>query len=143
MTELKHIVCPTDFSDFSRRALDHALALARWYDADVTVLHTIPQVLMPPEFYPYLSEPVTPDPEVRERALGELGRFVHRAREEGVAVEVRLEEGDFEAHRAVTRRPPRHGHSRSAWLREVGFGLGYRKGASHGEVPGADGFDEA
>ena len=94
MIKIKRIICPTDFSDFSQRALDHAIALARWYDADVSVLHAIPRVLMPPEFYPYLQEPVTPDPEVRERALTELGRFVHQAREEGVATEIRLEEGD-------------------------------------------------
>lgn len=94
MTEIKRIVCPTDFSDFSQRALDHALALARWYGSEVSVLHTIPRVLMPPEFYPYLQEPVTPDPEVRERALAELGRFVRHAREDGITAEIRLEEGD-------------------------------------------------
>ena len=94
MIEIKKIVCPTDFSDFSRRALDHALALAKWYEAEVSVLHVIPRVLMPPEAYPYLTEPIFPDPQVREDALAELGRFVHRARETGVTTEVRLKEGD-------------------------------------------------
>jgi nucleotide-binding universal stress UspA family protein len=37
--EIHRILCPVDFSDFSRRALEHALVLARWYDASVTVLH--------------------------------------------------------------------------------------------------------
>jgi nucleotide-binding universal stress UspA family protein len=94
MIEIKRIVCPTDFSDFSKRALDHALALAQWYEAEISVLHVIPRVLMAPELYPYLQDAVTLDPEVRERALSELGRFVHRARKTGVATEVRLEEGD-------------------------------------------------
>src|SRR3972149_9502355 len=62
MIEIKKIVCPTDFSDFSRRALDHALALAKWYEAEVSVLHVIPRVLMPPEAYPYLTEPIFPHP---------------------------------------------------------------------------------
>ena len=38
---IQRILCPVDFSDFSRRALDHALALARWYEARVEVLHVV------------------------------------------------------------------------------------------------------
>jgi len=94
MIEIKKILCPTDFSDFSRRALGHALALAKWYEAEVSVLHVIPKLLMPPDVYPYLSEPLLPDPRARESALEELGRFVHHARELGIPTEVRLEEGD-------------------------------------------------
>lgn len=94
MIEIRKILCPTDFSDFSERALEHALVLAKWYGGEVSVLHVIPKVLMPPEAYPYLSEPLVPDPKARERALEELGRFVHRARDMGIATEVRLEEGE-------------------------------------------------
>jgi len=32
MIEIKTILCPIDFSDYSRRALDHAVTIARWYD---------------------------------------------------------------------------------------------------------------
>jgi nucleotide-binding universal stress UspA family protein len=39
MIEIRHILCPVDFSDFSRRALDHAVAVAKWYQSTVTVLH--------------------------------------------------------------------------------------------------------
>lgn len=39
MIELRRILCPVDFSDCARRALDQALALARWSGAGVTVLH--------------------------------------------------------------------------------------------------------
>jgi nucleotide-binding universal stress UspA family protein len=39
MLEIRQILCPVDFSDHSRRALDHAIAIARWYEAAVTVLH--------------------------------------------------------------------------------------------------------
>ena len=39
MIDISRILCPVDFSDFSRRALDHAVALARWYDASVTLLN--------------------------------------------------------------------------------------------------------
>ena len=39
MIEIRRILCPIDFSDYSRRALDHAIAIARWYESTVTALH--------------------------------------------------------------------------------------------------------
>jgi nucleotide-binding universal stress UspA family protein len=45
---VRQILCPVDFSPFARRALDHALVLARWYEAELTVLHVSP--LMPTLF---------------------------------------------------------------------------------------------
>ena len=33
MIEVKRILCPIDFSDHSRRALDYAVTIARWYDS--------------------------------------------------------------------------------------------------------------
>lgn len=49
MVDIKRILCPVDLSEFSRHALDHALALAKWYEARVTVLHVFstPQPLAP------------------------------------------------------------------------------------------------
>lgn len=38
---IKKILCPTDFSDFSERALTRAIGLGRWFSARVTVLHSI------------------------------------------------------------------------------------------------------
>ena len=42
MIAMRRILCPVDFSDHSKRALDHALAIAAWYDSTVTVLHVSP-----------------------------------------------------------------------------------------------------
>jgi nucleotide-binding universal stress UspA family protein len=39
MPEIRRILCPTDFSDASRHALDHAVMLAGWYRARITALH--------------------------------------------------------------------------------------------------------
>ena len=39
MTQITRILCPIDFSECSLRAVHHAIALARWYDARLTVLH--------------------------------------------------------------------------------------------------------
>ena len=44
MPPLRRIVCAVDFSEFSRHALDHALALARWSGAGVTAVHVVPPV---------------------------------------------------------------------------------------------------
>lgn len=50
---IRRIVCPVDFSEHSRCALDHALAIAAWYDSAVTVLHVSP--LMPVAAYAPMS----------------------------------------------------------------------------------------
>ena len=34
MLSMKRILCPIDFSDTSRHAIDCAVALARWYEAN-------------------------------------------------------------------------------------------------------------
>lgn len=39
---LRRLLCPVDYSDASRRALEHAAAMARWFDAALTVLHVVP-----------------------------------------------------------------------------------------------------
>jgi nucleotide-binding universal stress UspA family protein len=41
---VKHVLCPIDFSEFSSRALAHAAALARWYEARLTVLYVYANV---------------------------------------------------------------------------------------------------
>jgi len=46
VVEIRRVVCPVDFSDFSRRALDYAVAIARWYGSRLTVLH-VHSVMMP------------------------------------------------------------------------------------------------
>jgi nucleotide-binding universal stress UspA family protein len=44
MVTIHRILCPVDLSPCSRTALQYALALARWYEATVTVLHVFRQV---------------------------------------------------------------------------------------------------
>ena len=43
MIEIKRILCPVDFSEFSRHALDYAIAMANWYESRVSVLHVFSQ----------------------------------------------------------------------------------------------------
>ena len=39
MIEISRTLCPIDFSEASRRALEHAVAFARWYEAKVVAFH--------------------------------------------------------------------------------------------------------
>ena len=63
--KLKRILCPVDFSDTSQHAIDYALALARWYGADITALHA--------------CDPTGPDDEV-ERLRAEVAAEFRRRR---------------------------------------------------------------
>ncbi|HXE81558.1 MAG TPA: universal stress protein [Vicinamibacterales bacterium] len=53
--EIRRVLCPVDFSEFSRRALHHAAAIAEWYAAELYVLHAhleiapVPVPLLVPE----------------------------------------------------------------------------------------------
>lgn len=54
MIDVPRILCPVDFSDISRRALAYAASTARWYDAALTVLHVVPE-LVPVDVLPPLA----------------------------------------------------------------------------------------
>lgn len=76
MTAIKRILCPVDFSEFSRRALDHALGLARCYGSTVTALHVVspaPVVAPVPAFVAAeIAPPMTLPPVDRTRVMAEL-----------------------------------------------------------------------
>jgi nucleotide-binding universal stress UspA family protein len=71
VVSITRILCPVDLSEFSRDALRQALALAEWYEAQVTVCHiySAPQPLLSATGLPgdvTLPPPVRPD-EVAEQ----------------------------------------------------------------------------
>jgi nucleotide-binding universal stress UspA family protein len=84
MARIENILCPIDFSDGSRRALDHALAIAHWYHAAVTALHVAP----PLSLAPYIDPRVHPLPMARTREDLENLRLQ-------LALFVEQEKGDF------------------------------------------------
>jgi nucleotide-binding universal stress UspA family protein len=63
MAAINRILCPIDFSETSRHALDHAFAFARWYQTRVTVLHVLNVPLSPVMPAPGLLMPPTSVPE--------------------------------------------------------------------------------
>jgi nucleotide-binding universal stress UspA family protein len=47
MRQLKQILCPVDLSDESRHTVEHALVIARWYNARITALHVCNPLVIP------------------------------------------------------------------------------------------------
>jgi nucleotide-binding universal stress UspA family protein len=83
MIEVKQVLCPIDFSEFSSRALTHAAALARWYEARLTALYVwanVPAFAVIPSLQQYASPP--PASLIEAERLGlesEMRRFCARA----------------------------------------------------------------
>lgn len=93
MIELRRILCPVDFSPQSRRALEHATALARWYEADVTALYVHPFAVGAAAELPYLPPPRPVSSTERQQLVARMREFVTPAREAGVVVQVQMLEG--------------------------------------------------
>jgi nucleotide-binding universal stress UspA family protein len=69
MTSIERILCPIDFSDISQHALGYATAIARWYEARLTVLFVYSNVAAM-DLPPLILDDVD-----RERLLSEMRRF--------------------------------------------------------------------
>lgn len=90
---ITHVLCPVDFSDFSRHALAQAAALAKWYGAKLTVLHIFvnrPSLDLPP----YVLQDAD-----RDRLLAEVRTLVEAVHVTPPFV-VRVEEAQL-AHEAI------------------------------------------
>ena len=96
MIQMKQILCPVDFSDFSRRALDHALAVARLYKSTVTALHVVspsPAVVPVPYYFgAEIAPPMMLPPVDRAKVAADLGRFVESEEVPGVRLETLVTE---------------------------------------------------
>jgi len=96
---IERILCPTDFSDFSERALRRAVRLGAWFDAQVTAVHVIPLnspavMIAGAASGGYLGIPENLLREQRLDAAEELHRVVAPHLTEGVALQTALVEGE-------------------------------------------------
>ena len=93
----KRILCPVDFSDSSRAALDFALSLVREADADLTILHVLewPDALPPNRPVPTLAFRDAAERDVRAM----LAQLVPDADRERCHPTIRL--GDGKAYREI------------------------------------------
>ena len=92
--KIRSILCPTDFSELSRRALEHAAALARSHDAKLTLVHVYAFMAVIAEDVPYLPSGLPLDDDTRARLLGALETAAAPARAAGVEPDLLLLEGD-------------------------------------------------
>jgi len=107
MIEIQRILCPIDFSDFSRRALDHAVAIARWYKATITAVHVDASIEIVGYPAPLLGVPAAWPLSDQAELLARLQRFVEPECPAGVSIETVVREGpavaEILAQAAATR----------------------------------------
>lgn len=92
---VRRILCPVDFSDVSRHALEHAIAVAKWYDSKITALHVIhaPGFLpQPPLLFAEPSDSVMPLKR-RQELEQQLREWLEPADRGGLATEVVFDDG--------------------------------------------------
>jgi nucleotide-binding universal stress UspA family protein len=97
MLPIQRILCPIDFSEASRHAIDHATAIAGWYKASLIGLHVDRSMLM---HVPGFARPVTEE-ELKRLHAETFARF-ETARGTGVDVDVLIDTGQ-PAHQILDR----------------------------------------
>lgn len=96
MIRITNVLCPIDFSDISQHALDHAAAIAHWYEAKLTLLYVF--VSLPTMDLP----PLVLEDTDRARLEGDMRKMAARV-PSGVAVDFRVEQAEY-VHNEVLRQ---------------------------------------
>lgn len=78
MIAIRRILCPVDTSEFSARAVQYAIALGAWYEAEVTVLYVRP-VMVTPALWFGAPAVVPAEPDGVEEARASVREFVRSA----------------------------------------------------------------
>lgn len=86
MVKLKRILFPTDFSDNSRYALEHAIAMAKAFEARLFVLHVVDTYEFPPDLmlHHLALEPKRVTEAFVKEAEGKMKALAARARRAGL-----------------------------------------------------------
>jgi nucleotide-binding universal stress UspA family protein len=74
MPDIERILCPVDFSDVSSHTADHAVLMARWYEAKITALHVSNPIVIPIADFAVVA--VAPSPVLTADDLGEARKRV-------------------------------------------------------------------
>jgi nucleotide-binding universal stress UspA family protein len=88
MIRITQILCPVDFSEISRHAVDHAAAIARWYEARLMLLYvfaSVPTMDLPPLIL---------EDSDRERLMASMRQMAAHV-PTGMALDFRIEEAGF------------------------------------------------
>ncbi len=93
MIEIRRILCPIDFSDASRHALEHAVAIARWYQSEITAMHVVlPEVLLEPPLL-FADMPRTAIVDRHSAVEEQLRAWLERAHGMGVKTDLLVDDG--------------------------------------------------
>ena len=87
--QFRHILAPTDFSEYSKKAVGSALELARKFGAKLTILHVVELPPYPVEGYVPPAVNATFLDDLERQATQDLAQLVHEAESSNVEV-VRL-----------------------------------------------------
>ena len=96
MREIKRILCAVDLSDESRHAIEHAIVIARWYRAGITVLHVCNPLVIPATDVTLVGgvPPVLTDEEIKDASNEVMACFASASGgHDGVPLEVLVESG--------------------------------------------------
>ena len=84
--QFRHILAPTDFSEYSKKAVASALELATQFGARLTILHVVEPPPYPVEGYVPPSVSTTFLEDLERQATQDLAQFVPEAETSGLAV---------------------------------------------------------
>jgi nucleotide-binding universal stress UspA family protein len=84
--QFRHILAPTDFSDYSKQAVASALELAKKFSAKLSILHVVELPPYPVEGYVPPSVSVTFLEDLERQASQDLAQIVPEAESAGVEV---------------------------------------------------------
>jgi nucleotide-binding universal stress UspA family protein len=103
MPEIRTILCPVDFSAFSRDALEHAAQVAKWFGSHLIVFYVYPPPIAPPPvLYSGLPGPIPVEPfppltqspeQTQIEVTAQLTTFVASVDTTGVQVRIRTQPG--------------------------------------------------
>ena len=95
---IRRILCPVDFSDFSRAAIGRAVALARPFKAEITALFVLPYIFPAEEETSACAAPIAPDPGLQSAVAEDLEEFLRPAREAGLPIRLCVRSGECVGH---------------------------------------------
>jgi nucleotide-binding universal stress UspA family protein len=94
MKPIRHVLCATDFSPASRRAVDVAAVLAKTMNAALTLVHVLAPPIVTPEQYLDALTLAQLDTRARAWSLRELQRLSKRTTRAGVETRLLLRHGE-------------------------------------------------
>jgi len=95
VVEIRRILCPTDFSDISRHALEHAIVIAGWYGSQIVAFHVRnPTIVLSTSVpLPAVTRDMASGDTNRQRSEEELRTWLSPATAAGLQTDVVVDEG--------------------------------------------------